>query len=73
LSAYADTSFLVSLYVADSNSAVAASEMAGLPFPMMLNSLGELELDNAIQLRVFALEMRRARVQYSAPTWRREC
>jgi predicted nucleic acid-binding protein len=53
LSAYADSSFLVSLYIADSNSAAAVSEMAHLTLPVMVTSLGELELDNAIQLRVF--------------------
>ena len=53
MSAYADTSFLVSLYVPDSNSAAAASEMARLPLPVMMTSLGELELMNAVQLRVF--------------------
>ena len=53
MSAYADTSFLVSLYVADSNSAAAISEMARLTLPVMVTPLGELELENAIQLRIF--------------------
>jgi hypothetical protein len=53
LSAYADTSFLVSLYVADANSVAAASEMARLSLPVMITSLSELELENAIQLRIF--------------------
>jgi predicted nucleic acid-binding protein len=53
LSAYADTSFIASLYVEDSNSDAAAAEMARLSLPVMVTSLGELELENAIQLRIF--------------------
>ncbi len=53
MSAYADTSFLASLYIADSNSAAAVSEMARLSLPIFVTPLGELELENAIQLRVF--------------------
>ena len=71
MSAYADSSFLVSLYVADSNSDAAASEMARLALPILVTSLGELELENAIQLRMFhkeiaALEMRRTRAAFRA-------
>ena len=71
LSAYADSSFLVSLYVADSNSSAVISEMARLALPVMVTSLGELELENAIQLRIFrkqiaALKMRRARAAFRA-------
>ncbi len=53
MSAYADTSFLASLYIPDSNSAAAAAEMANLSLPLLVTPLGELELENAIQLRVF--------------------
>ncbi len=53
MSAYADTSFLVSLYIADSNSAAAVSEMAREETPVLVTPLSELELENAIQLRVF--------------------
>jgi len=53
LSAYADTSFLASLYIADTNSAAAVSEMAQLSLPILVTPLGELEFENAIQLRVF--------------------
>ena len=53
MSAYADTSFLASLYIVDSNSAAAASEMAHLSLPILVTPLGELELENALQLRVF--------------------
>lgn len=53
MSAYADTSFLVSLYFADSNSADAASEMTRLEAPVLVTPLAELEFENAIQLRIF--------------------
>jgi predicted nucleic acid-binding protein len=53
LSVYADSSFLVSLYIADANSTAAAAEMPRLRLPIMVTSLGELELENAIQLRIF--------------------
>jgi predicted nucleic acid-binding protein len=58
LSAYADTSFLVSLYVLDTNSALAAARMKQAKLPLLLTSLGELELVNAIGLRVFRKEIR---------------
>ena len=53
MSAYADTSFLVSLYVPDSNSAAASARMSTQPLPVLITPLGELELLNALQLYVF--------------------
>jgi len=57
LSTYLDTGFLVSLYTPDSNSIKAAAYLrkAGGPFAVTL--FGELELTNAIQLRVFRGEI----------------
>jgi predicted nucleic acid-binding protein len=49
---YADTSFLVSLYVQDANSARALALAPGL-LPLWLTPLGEHELRNAIRLCVF--------------------
>jgi predicted nucleic acid-binding protein len=60
LSAYADTSFVASLYMPDSNSARAAQRMRRLPLPLLIGSLGEVELSNAFRLRVFRSEMRSA-------------
>ncbi len=57
MSEYADTSFLVSLYVADANSAQAAARMKHAKLPILLSSLGELELTNAISLRLFRKEI----------------
>lgn len=50
--AYADTSFLVSLYVQDANSVRAAGLAPGL-LPLFITPLGEHELRNAIRLCVF--------------------
>lgn len=57
MSAYADTSFLVSLYVLDTNSEAASARMKTAPLPVLLTPLGELELSNAIALRVFRREL----------------
>lgn len=57
MSAYADTSFLVSLYVLDANSGAAAAQMKTATLPVLITTLGELELANAISLRVFRREL----------------
>jgi predicted nucleic acid-binding protein len=57
LSAYADTSFLVSLYTPDANSAEAAALMRRAPLPLIVTPFGELELTNAMQLRLFRREL----------------
>lgn len=44
MSAYADTSFLVSLYTPDANSASAAAQMKRLRTPFFLTPFGEFEL-----------------------------
>lgn len=49
---YADTSFLVSLYVQDANSARATTEVKKL-LPLLLTPVAEHELRNAIRLCVF--------------------
>ncbi|MGH9530297.1 MAG: hypothetical protein ACRD2S_10315, partial [Terriglobales bacterium] len=56
MSAYADTSFLVSLYVWDKNSAPAAATFARLPLPILLTPLLEIEIINTFQLRIFRKE-----------------
>jgi predicted nucleic acid-binding protein len=57
LSAYADTSFLVSLYVLDSNSGAAAEQMKHATLPILLTSFSEVELANAFYLRLFRKEL----------------
>ncbi len=68
MSIYADTSFLVSLYSFDRNSIEAAGGMNDIQLPLMLTALGELELVNALQLRVFRKEVSppQVRVAYGA-------
>jgi len=63
LSAYADTSFLVSLYVLDANSALAAARMEQAKLPILLTPFGELELTNAISLRLFRRELPSSKVK----------
>lgn len=54
---YIDTSFLVSLYVIDSNSSSAVASMAKSPGRHIISSFAELETGNALQLRVFRKEI----------------
>ena len=54
MSAYADTSFLFSLYVQQAHSPVAAAYMAATEDePLAITSLNRFELANAIRLSVF--------------------
>jgi len=53
LSSYADSSFLVSLYAPDANSAGALQILPQLSPPIIITWLGELELENAFELRKF--------------------
>lgn len=62
---YADTSFLVSLYSLDANSAVAAHTMQASPGNRFLTTLGELEVVNALELRIFRKEISPAQAQSS--------
>lgn len=58
---YADTSFLVSLYYLDAHSAEAARRVNPGP-ELFLTPLAELELANALQLRVFRGEASAAEI-----------
>lgn len=68
MTAYADTSFLVSLYTPDVNSLEAASRMRRMALPVITTRFGELELANALQLRLFRRELLAAntRAAYAA-------
>ena len=59
MSAYADTGFLCSLYAPDAHTARAASRMARQPLPLPFVWLHQLELRNALRLRVFRREITR--------------
>lgn len=54
---YVDTSFLASLYSPDANSPAAARTMQTSAGDRVLTTFGELELANALELRVFRKEV----------------
>lgn len=62
---YADTSFLVSLYSPDVNSAVAVRTMQASSGDRLVTTFGELEVVNAMQLRIFRKEVSAAQAQSS--------
>lgn len=70
MSVYADTSFLVSLYTPDANSALAAERMRQSSIPVYLSRLGEMELTNALQLRLFRREIRSPQARASSAAFR---
>ena len=53
MSTYADTSFLVSLYVFDDNSSHASASIPHISLPFLLTPLLETEIVNAFYLRIF--------------------
>lgn len=57
---YADTSLLVSLYLADVNTAAAVSAVGATGRPLILTSWQQFELESAFQLRFFRRESSRA-------------
>jgi len=65
LKIYADTSFLVSLYSLDANSAAAVRTMQASPADRFLTSLGELEVVNALELRILRKEISPEQAQSS--------
>ena len=62
---YTDASFLISLYSPDANSAVAAQIMRTSAGERYVTVFGELEVVNAMQLRVFRKELSGPQVQSS--------
>lgn len=70
MSAYADTSFLVSLYTPDTNSSAAATRMQQISLPVIVTQFGELELTNALQLRVFRNELPPAKIRAAYTAFR---
>jgi predicted nucleic acid-binding protein len=65
LKVYADPSFIVSLYSPDANSAAAAHTMQASPANRFLTTFGELEVVNAMGLRVFRKEVSPAQAHSS--------
>lgn len=62
---YLDTSFLVSLYSPDINTGTAARLMHASKGDRLITTLGELEVVNALGLRVFRKEVLAAQAQSS--------
>ena len=62
---YADTSFLISLYSPDANSSTAARTMQTAMGDHYITVFGELEVVNALELRVFRKELSASQVQAS--------
>lgn len=62
---YTDSSFLVSLYSADTNWPAAARTMKASRGECLVTTLGELEVVNAFGLRVFRKEVTAAQAQSS--------
>jgi predicted nucleic acid-binding protein len=65
LKVYLDTSFLVSLYSPDANSAAAAQTMQQSKNTHLVSTLTELEAVNALELRLFRREISTAQARSS--------
>jgi predicted nucleic acid-binding protein len=65
LRVYADPSFIVSLYSPDANSAAAASLMQASSAEHFVTTFGELEVVNAMGLRIFRKEVSAVQAQSS--------
>jgi predicted nucleic acid-binding protein len=65
LKVYADPSFIVSLYSPDVNSAAAALTMQASSTERFVTTFGELEVVNAMGLRIFRKEVTPAQAQAS--------
>jgi predicted nucleic acid-binding protein len=66
LKVYVDTSFLISLYSLDANSPAAARAMQAASATHLISTLCELEVANALELRVFRKEASAAQARQSA-------
>ena len=73
LKVYADTSFLISLYSPDANSMAAARTMQVSSGDHYMTVFGELEVINALELRIFRKELSAAQVQASMKALRKTC
>jgi predicted nucleic acid-binding protein len=72
LSTYADTSFLVALYTPDAHSDGAAARMQQTVPPVLLTPFNQLELVNALLLRVFRKELSAGDVEAALAMFRRD-
>ncbi len=70
MKAYCDTSFLVSLYTPDANSVPAAHQFSRTRGALLISPLCELELTNALQLRLFRKELTAGEVTAAEAAYR---
>jgi predicted nucleic acid-binding protein len=72
LSGYADTSFLFSVYVVDSNTAKALPLARSAKFPWFATPWTEFELENAIWQRQFRRELTSTEIKASIGAFRKD-
>lgn len=72
MSAYADTSFLFSVYVADADTTKALPLMRAARFPLLATPLTEFELENAILQRQFRRELTSADCKACVASFRKD-
>lgn len=72
MSAYADTSFLFSVYVVDSNTVKALPLIRSANFPLLATPITEFELENAILQRQFRRELTSTEIKQSIDSFRRD-
>ncbi len=72
MKAYIDTSFLVSLYSPDANSASAARAMRNTKGTRLISTLCELEAANALELRVFRKEISAVQARASSAAFEKD-
>jgi predicted nucleic acid-binding protein len=72
MSAYADTSLLVSLYTKDSKSAEASKLFRGWEDLVVVTPFGEAEFVNSIELRVFRKEISSTQAENSLRDFQRD-
>ena len=69
---YADASFVLSLYSFDANSAAAVRAMRSYAGERLITILGELEVVNALGLRIFRKEVTAVQAQSSLSNFERD-
>jgi predicted nucleic acid-binding protein len=72
LIAYADTSFLVSLYILDVNSTRAAARIKSARLPILLTLFNEAEITNAFHLRLFRKEATSSEIRAAQSLFRED-
>jgi predicted nucleic acid-binding protein len=72
LKVYADASFLVSLYSPDANSSAASRIMQASTGDRYVTVFGELEVMNALELRIFRKELSASQVQLSMKNFEKD-